>query len=227
MTEQNNQVVSELKWLDPKEPNPSLLNVRELRGRSINEESHTHSIRQPPPGQIHVHSVVQNPKIDSNCLPPPMNQSTPASVSTNSPQSSSDLDTDQGEMIDKTIKQVVQSVNQILLKTTTANAIGNSTLSDTSHDKTPDKQSAYSLNQSNGHKQTTTSPKHTHRPHSPKNGITCPVANFKQTKQIIMDVDALSHFPTLCNKILQELNLNDLCLYNNTHQAFSFKIQTK
>ena len=40
-----------------------------------------------------------------------MNQSTPALVSPILPQSSSDLDTDQGDIIDETIKQVVQSVN--------------------------------------------------------------------------------------------------------------------
>ena len=38
MAEQNNQVARELKWLDAKEPDPSLLNVRELRGRSVIEE---------------------------------------------------------------------------------------------------------------------------------------------------------------------------------------------
>ena len=56
----SNQVVSELKKLDVKEPDPSSLNVRELRGRNVNEKSHTPSIRQPPPGQICVHGRVQN-----------------------------------------------------------------------------------------------------------------------------------------------------------------------
>ena len=37
MTEQNNEVARELKQLDTKEPDPSLLNVRELRGWSVNE----------------------------------------------------------------------------------------------------------------------------------------------------------------------------------------------
>ena len=35
-----------------------------------------------------------------------------------------------------------------------------------------------------------------------------------------MSIDTLSHSPTLCNKILQELNLNGLCKYNNTHQIY-------
>ena len=68
-----NQVVRELKQLDAKEPDPSLLNVRELRGRNANEELHIPSIRQLPPGPICVHSTVQN--IEKNiCLPPPINQ---------------------------------------------------------------------------------------------------------------------------------------------------------
>ena len=44
-----NQVVRDLKQLNAKEPDPSLLNVRELRGRNVNEELYTPSIRQPPP----------------------------------------------------------------------------------------------------------------------------------------------------------------------------------
>ena len=57
-----NQVVKELKQLDAEEPDPSSLNVRELRGRNVNEELHASSIRQPPPGLICVHSTVQNLK---------------------------------------------------------------------------------------------------------------------------------------------------------------------
>ena len=37
----SNQVVRELKWLDVKEPDPSSSNIRELRGRNVNEELHT------------------------------------------------------------------------------------------------------------------------------------------------------------------------------------------
>ena len=36
----NNQVSRELKRLEVKENDPSLLHVRELRGRNANEESH-------------------------------------------------------------------------------------------------------------------------------------------------------------------------------------------
>ena len=37
----------------------------------------------------------------------------------------------------------------------------------------------------------------------------------------------LSHSPTLYNKILQELNLNGLCKYNNTHQSSSYENSNK
>ena len=60
MAEQNNQVVRELKLLDTKEPDPSLLNAGELRGRSVSEKLHAPSIRQSPPGPICVHSTVKN-----------------------------------------------------------------------------------------------------------------------------------------------------------------------
>ena len=106
----------------------------ELRGRSVNEELHMPSIRQPPPGPICVHGAIQNSKLNGMCLPPPANQSTPASVSSISPQSSSDLDIDQGDIIDETIKQVAQSVNQMLLKTSTGNPISTLTQNDPLHD---------------------------------------------------------------------------------------------
>ena len=54
-----------------------------------------------------------------------MNQSTPALVTTILPQSSSDLDTDQGEIIDETLKQVAQTVNQMLLMTNTGSPASN------------------------------------------------------------------------------------------------------
>ena len=76
-----NQVVRELKQLDAKEPNPSSLNIRELRGRCVNEELHILSIRQPPPGPIRVHSTVQN-SVKNICLALPINQSTTALFST-------------------------------------------------------------------------------------------------------------------------------------------------
>ena len=158
------------------------------------------------------------------CLPLPINQSTPALGSTILPQSSSDLDTDQGGIIDEMIKQVVQTVNQTLLKTTTGSPTSNLDSSNTSHHNTPGRKSVPTLNTSDVHKHTI-SPKHTYRPDSSENSLTHPVTNFEQTKQIIIEVYALSHLPTLHNKILQGLNINGLCQYNNTHQdqAYLFK----
>ena len=73
------------------------------------------SIRQPPPGPILVHGAIQNSKITNTFLPPPINQSTSGSISSILPQSSTDLDTDQGDITDETKKQVTQSINQTLL----------------------------------------------------------------------------------------------------------------
>ena len=42
-----------------------------------------------------------------------------------------------------------------------------------------------------------------------------------------MDTEALSHSSILCNKILQELRLNGLCKYDNTHQAYLFENSNK
>ena len=60
-----------------------------------------------------------------------------------------------------------------------------------------------------------------------KNNVTHPVTTFEQAKQIIMDIDALLHSPTLHNKNLQELNLNGLCNYDNTHKIYLFKKSKK
>ena len=67
------------------------------------------------------------------CLTPPVNQSTPALVSSISPQSSSDLDTDQGDLMEETIKQVAQSLHQMLLKISTGNPISSLTQNDPPH----------------------------------------------------------------------------------------------
>ena len=67
MAEQSSQVARELKWLDAKELDPASLNVMEQRGNSVNEELHMPSIRQPTPGAIHVHSAIQNSKLNYMC----------------------------------------------------------------------------------------------------------------------------------------------------------------
>ena len=68
MAEQTSKVARELKQLDIQEPDPSSLNVRDPRGRSVNEELHMPSIGQPPPGPIHVHGAIQNSKNNDICL---------------------------------------------------------------------------------------------------------------------------------------------------------------
>ena len=117
----SNHIVRELKLLDVKEPDPSSLSVRELRGKNVKEELHTPSIGQPPPGPLCVHSTEQNLERKIFTYYCQSNQSTPASLSTILPQSSSDLDTDKGEIINEMLKQVVQAFNQMLCKTTTGN----------------------------------------------------------------------------------------------------------
>ena len=174
-----------------------------------------------------MHSTVQNLKDNGICLPLPINQSTQALVSIILPQSSSDLDTDQGEIINETIKQVVQMENQTLLKTTTGSPSSNLNLRNTSHNNTPYKQWVPMLNPSDTHKHITTPPNPTYRRDPSEYSLTHPATNFQQTKQIIMDIGALSHLPTLHNKILQELNINGLCQNNNMHQAYLFQNSNK
>ena len=69
------------------------------------------------------------PKSTNNCLSPPISQNTPASISSILPQSSSDLDTDHGDMIDETMKHVTHTINQTLLtsnvSSTTTNKASN------------------------------------------------------------------------------------------------------
>ena len=55
---------------------------------------------------MHVYGAIWNSKVNGIFLPPPINQGTPELVSYILPQSSSDLDTEWGNMIDETIKQV-------------------------------------------------------------------------------------------------------------------------
>ena len=138
--------------------------------------------------------------INGNCFPPPINQSTSVSGSSILPESSSDLDTDQGVIIHETIKQVAQSVNQTILKTSTSNPISNLTQNHPPHDRVTNRQSSHDPKPSDGHTQTNTQPIQTYRAVSPKNSITHPDTNFDQAKQIITDIDTLSHFLTLIVK---------------------------
>ena len=47
--------------------------------------------------------------------------------------------------------------------------------------------------------------------------------HLNKPNQIIMDIDILLHSNTLCNKILQSLNLNGLCKYDSLHKAYIFE----
>ena len=129
------------------------------------------------------------------CLPPPVNQSTPPSISSISLQRSSDLDTDQGDIIDETIKQVAQLVNHTLCKTSTGNSISTLSQNDSLNDNVTNVQSTHNLNTS-----ANTQPGYTQQPVSSKNSITHPDTSFEQTKQIKINTDALSHLPTLKKK---------------------------
>ena len=69
MSKQGNQVNKELKQPEAQETNHSLY-IRQLRGRNVNEESHTPPISHPSPGPTHMHIATQSLK-STNHLPPP------------------------------------------------------------------------------------------------------------------------------------------------------------
>ena len=72
-------------------------------------------IRQPSPGPISVQSINYNPTPTNKSLPPPIHQSILEAISSISAQSSSELDTAQGDVIDETIKHVTHKLNQTIL----------------------------------------------------------------------------------------------------------------
>ena len=121
--------------------------------------------------------------------------------------------------LDEIIKQVAQSVNQTLLTTN----VGSSTINiapNEHHTIGPRHTTLPNVNPNPTHTQTHTNSARTYRAQSPKDNTTYPVTMFEWTKQIIMDTDALSHSPALCNNILQSLNLNGLCKYDNLQKAY-------
>ena len=83
-----------------------------------------------------------------------MSQSTPVSVSTISPKSSSNLDTDQSEAIDETLGKVAQTFNQTLLMTTGGTHNSNIDSNNDPNDRIFDRQSASTLNTNDIQKQT-------------------------------------------------------------------------
>ena len=77
------------------------------------------------------------------------------------------------------------------------------------------------------HTPANTKPTNVCKTHSLRDNITPPFTKFEQTKQIIMDIDKLSHSTTLCNKMLQSLNLNGWCKYDNSHQTYLYEHSNK
>ena len=183
---------------------------------------YTHPQFYSHPGPICVHGAIQNSKLNNMCIPQPVYQSTPASISTILQQPNSGSDMDQGDIIDETIKQAGQSVNQTLLKISTGNSIGILTQNDPLHDNITNVQSTH-----DSHPSANKQPSHTQQPVSPINSITHPDTRFEQAKHIIMNIDTLSHSPTEQNKILQELNLHGLCKYSSIQQAYLYKNSNK
>ena len=49
--------------------------------------------------------------------------------------------------------------------------------------------------------------------------------SFEQTKQIIMNIDRLSHSNTLHNQIMKSLNQRGLSKYDGLHKAYMFSSQ--
>ena len=97
--------------------------------------------------------------------------------------------------------------------TTTGNPNSNLDSSEVPHDNTSDRQSAPTLDTSDVQKQTITSPKDTYKSDSTKHIHTNCIRNFEKKKQ--NKTNCCGHrcfitFPTLFNKILQELNLSGL-----------------
>ena len=167
-----------------------------------------------------MHSTPKNQKSTNICLLPPLNQNTPVSISSISPQSSSDLDTDHDDMIDETIRHLTKTLNQTLQ---TLN-ISNSNKNKAPNDPPWIIHQPYNQDKTKNHKpylhQQIQNKKNTDKTHSLRDAITPPAITFELTKQMIMDIDRLSHSTTLHNIIVQSLNLKCLCKYNNLHKAY-------
>ena len=56
---------------------------------------------------------------------------------------------------------------------------------------------------------------------------TSTLSTFEQTKQIILDIDTLSHSGTLQHKMLKSLNLKGLCKYDDSHKIYLFDQASK
>ena len=82
---------------------------------NVNEESNLHSIKQPPKGPNCKQSITNSHTTATNSLPPPICQSNIQTNYLTSAQSSSEMDTDQCDIIDDTIKQVTHKLHQTIV----------------------------------------------------------------------------------------------------------------
>ena len=123
----SNQVVRELKWLDVKEPDLSIINIQELRGRNVNEELHASSIRPLPPGPVYVQGTVQT-----------FNKKTSAYHHQSVKH--------QEEAVDEPLRTVVQTFIQALLMTIGGTPNSNTGSNNDAHDEIMDRQPASTLN---------------------------------------------------------------------------------
>ena len=215
-----------------------------MRGRSVNEESGMPPIKQPPPGPTHVQSINDNLTPTFNSLPPYICQSTLEASSSIAAHTSSELDTGQGEMIDETIKHGTHKLHQTILtlgicttnpkrtagtgNTESINILRIIDIWTPAITDSPrqDSTTAFQLPRNTSLCPTSTDPKnaiHIKVNWPPGENTTPTLTSFEQTKQIIMDIDTLSHSDALCNKILQSLNLNGLCKYDSLHKAYTFE----
>ena len=151
----------------------------------------------------------------------------PVSISSISPHSSLELDTDHGYMIDETIKHVTHTLNQTLMTSKPCNTYTNKDPLTPNNDIS-DIQPTQDVNLHTTPKTANTKLKtDINKIHPPRDSITPSIAMFNQTKQIITDIDKLSHSPTLCNKVSQSLNINGLCKYDHSCQAYLFEHSNK
>ena len=107
--------------------------------------------------------------------------------------------------------------------TSGGNPISNLDSNNDPHHKILDRQSSSTLNTNDIQKQTIPWQKDSYKLDSTNHIRTNPITNFERTKQIIMDINSLSHSPELCNEILQESNHSGLCQYNKSCKAYIFE----
>ena len=117
-------------------------------------------------------------------------------------QSSSDLDTDQGDIIDEKIKQVAQSVNQILFKTSKGNTTSNLTQNDPPHmmDFQTDGKFSTQTQVTFIHRQAHSQLIPTDQPHTKKQHYTSSHKFWTSQTNHNEDRFMSSHSPTLCKQ---------------------------